>query len=226
MADQNPPKRWNLFARELEDVLAAYQLGLGHLDDRAGIHREKVRRLKQSLLTPISFPVLNVDEIEQVSEQLQLSYDDILRLRAALLATSIEKTLMDRIPQEDALLAAEQILPILLAALREQMKGTDGLGAIKGGDGSPDGAEPGDLLEPVSQAIDDAQLAFHMSFYTYTRTERIERVRYAQIRLEQALASLDEAQDEIRALSVWSHYQETAQQGLAEALERLEDLTE
>jgi hypothetical protein len=46
---QTTGRRWNLFAREMEDLLLARRLGLGHLDDRAGIHREKVRRLRRSL---------------------------------------------------------------------------------------------------------------------------------------------------------------------------------
>src|SRR5690242_18013470 len=107
MDDQSASgKRWNLFARELADILAVNHLGLGHLDDRAGIHREKVRRLIQSLSAPKSFPVLNAEEMELVIQKFQLGDEDVLRLRAALLATSIEKTLMDRINQDDALLAA------------------------------------------------------------------------------------------------------------------------
>ena len=68
MADQE--KRWNLFARELEDILATRHLGIGHLDDRAGIHREKIRRLIQSLGRPKSFPMLNAEEMEQIVKEL------------------------------------------------------------------------------------------------------------------------------------------------------------
>ena len=38
---------WNLFARVLQEILADYGLGLGHLDDRTDIHPEKVRRLQR-----------------------------------------------------------------------------------------------------------------------------------------------------------------------------------
>jgi hypothetical protein len=38
-------KRWNLFARELEDILEEHGLRLGHLNDRAGLHPQKVSRL-------------------------------------------------------------------------------------------------------------------------------------------------------------------------------------
>lgn len=96
-------KRWNIFARELADILARRGLRLGHLDDRAGIHREKVCRLRQSLAGPRSFPVLNPDEMDAVAATLHLATYKILHLRAAVLAAAIEEQLMERI----ALLIAE-----------------------------------------------------------------------------------------------------------------------
>jgi site-specific recombinase XerD len=105
--------RWNIFARELEDILALRGLRLTHLDDRAFIHREKVRRLRQSLLRPRSFPVLNPTEMDNVIVTFQLNDNEVLRLRAALLATAIEEMLMDRISSEDALFLAEHLLPVL-----------------------------------------------------------------------------------------------------------------
>ena len=51
--------------------------------------------------------------MEAVSEKLQLTDAEILRLRAAILTTSIERMLMDRINQDDALVAAEQMLPLI-----------------------------------------------------------------------------------------------------------------
>ena len=65
MATYEIPQRvWNLFARVLQEILATHGLGLGHLDDRTHIHREKVRRLQLSLKIPKSFPVLNIDKQE------------------------------------------------------------------------------------------------------------------------------------------------------------------
>ena len=124
---------WNLFARVLQEILAEHGLGLGHLDDRTNIHPEKVRRLQRSLKIPKSFPVLNIDEMEQVITVFQLKRNEKTRLRAALLATSIEETLMDRINSEDALRAAEQILAIIEQALEEHVHYLVGIGAIKGG---------------------------------------------------------------------------------------------
>ena len=101
-------RRWNLFARELEDILTNHSLRLGQLDDRAGIHREKVRRLQKSLKVPKSFPTLNPSEMDVVIESCFLTENEVFRLRAAIIATSVEAMLMDRINQDDALKAAER----------------------------------------------------------------------------------------------------------------------
>jgi hypothetical protein len=119
-------KRWNLFARELEEVLNAHGLRLGHLDDRVGIHREKIRRLQQSLLMPKSFPVLNSEEMELLIQTFNLSEEERTRLRAALLATAIERMLMDRIDQDNALHASEQIQTILRDTLLAQLEQEEG----------------------------------------------------------------------------------------------------
>src|SRR5579859_204278 len=95
--DETSQRGWNLFARVLQEILVAHGVGLGHLDDRANIHPEKVRRLQRSLQAPKSFPVLNIEEMEQVITVFRLNRQEKVRLRAAILATSVEETLMDRI---------------------------------------------------------------------------------------------------------------------------------
>src|SRR5215831_8109088 len=112
--NQITPKRWNLFARELEDILQDNGFRLGHLDDRAGIHRVKVLRLQHSLVECKNFPVLNPEELEQVEKVFNMTRQEHLRLLAALLSTGVERMLMDRLPCDRALLAAEQIQSIIL----------------------------------------------------------------------------------------------------------------
>lgn len=220
-------KRWNLFARELEDILAKRNLGLGHLDDRAGVHREKVRRLIQSLRTPKSFPVLNAEEINRIAEEFVLNETEVLQLRAAVLATSIEKTLMDRINQDDALLAAEQLFPTIFKALQEQVEGISGLGTIRRGDTDlVDDDELDMLLGSVLDAIDDAHIALHLSRNVSSHGERVEQARRALTNFEKALTELDEVAEEVRALSVWRYWYDEAQKGLAIAHKRLEELGE
>lgn len=227
MANQNTSRRWNLFARTLEEILAAYNLGLEQLEERAGIQRDKARRLVQSLRTPKIFPVLNTEEMDLVIRALQLGDDEVLQLRAALLATSIEKMLMDRINQDDALLVAEQSLPLILKALREQISGITGLGGVRGGDGGADEDDALDmLLEWTWQLVDKAEWAVQMSYRVNVHSERVERAREARARYEEALAELEEADTHIRSLRVWQNCYKTVQKGLATANERLEDLGE
>jgi len=219
-------KRWNLFARELEDILASYNLGLGHLDDRDGIHREKVRRLIQSLRAPKSFPVLNTEEMDLLVQTLQLGDEEVLRLRAALLATAIERTLMDRINQDEALLAAEQAFPLILKALHEQASRISGLGAVRGDDGGP-GAddELETLFDTIWDTMDDAEMALQLSYRVDKQSERVAKARLARARFEEALADLEGSGDHIRALHFWKDCYDATKRGLAATCERLEDLS-
>ncbi len=221
-----PEKRWNLFARELEDILADHQYTIGQLDDwGVGIHREKVRRLKQSLLMPKNFPVLNTEEMEAISEKLQLSDAEIMRLRAAILATSIERILMDRISPHDALVAAEQMLPLISKAMQEQINSITGMGAIRREDTISSDYDENDLaLESAVEAIDKGTMALHLSYSVSSHTERIERAQEARHHFEGAQAELDEVDDDIRALTSWKYCHNEAHNRLVEVNERLEDL--
>ena len=220
-----PEKRWNLFARELEDILAEHQCTVGQLGDRVGIHREKVRRLTQSLLIPKSFPVLNTDEMEAVSEKLHLSYTEMMRLRAAVLATSIERVLMDRISPPDALTAAEQLLPFIIKAMLEQIKSITGMGTIRREDTISSDYDENDLaLESAIEAIDKGTIALHLSYSVSSHTERIERAQEAHHHFEVAQAELDEIDDDIRMLASWKYCHNEAQNRLNEVSERLDEL--
>ena len=220
-------KRWNLFACELEDILADHHLSIGQLDDKVGIHREKVRRLKQSLLTPKSFPVLNTQEMKQVSEKLQLSDAEIMRLRAAVLATSIERMLMDRINKDDALAAAEQMLPLISKAMHEQVNSITGFGAIRREDTISSGYDESDLaLESSIEAIEKGTIALHLSYNVSSHTERIERAQEARHHFEVAQAELYAVDDDMRMLASWKYCYNEAQSRLIETNGRLEDLGE
>lgn len=228
MANQtSSEKGWNLFARELETILAAHQLTIGQLDDRLGIHREKVRRLKRSLLAPKSFPVLNTEEMELVIDELQLSDAETMQLRAALLAAAIERLLMDRIDQENALLACEQLFPIISAAMQQQLNSIRGLGAIRREDVIASTYDESDLaLEAAIEHVEKGTTALHLSRNVSSHSERVERTKEARSHFEAALAELEEVDGDMQLLAAWSYYQTEAQNRLAEVEERLEDLGE
>jgi hypothetical protein len=124
--------RWNIFARVLEDILAAHGARIGQIDDRTAIHREKVARLQRSLDDPGRIHTLNPDELREVRMAFGLTPDEVLRLRAAMVAASIQKTLLDRISAEDARLAAEELYPSLLESLRHRAHELRGVGRIRG----------------------------------------------------------------------------------------------
>ncbi len=219
-----PHRGWNLFARVLQDILAEHGLGLGHLDDRTNIHPEKVRRLQRSLKIPKSFPVLNIDEMEQVITVFQLKRNEKTRLRAALLATSIEETLMDRINSEDALRAAEQILAIIEQALEEHVHDLVGIGAIKGGIMMSEESEIDRKLGSALASIDHATLALHLSRNADAQVERVERAHQARDGFTLAIAELDKAAPSLKANDAWHVWHDEAQNGLTAAQSRLASL--
>ena len=217
--------RWNIFARELEDMLAVRQFPLTYIDDRTPIHREKVRRLVKSLEAPKSFPVLNSEEIDMVADAFELSEHEILRLRAAILTTAIEAMLMDRIDRRDALAVAEQLLPMIFTAMR---KGAGALGAVRGGallhmDEAMDEMDIDTILERALELIDHATMALHLCCNVDAHTERTRLARQALEYFEAALAELEEAEPEVQAKEAWQVWQQEAQKGMALANEYLEE---
>jgi hypothetical protein len=222
---ETPPGGWNLFASVLQEILAAHGLGLGHLDDRANIHREKVRRLQRSLKVPKSFPVLNIDEMEQVITTFGLNRKEKIRLRAAVLATSIEETLMDRISPDDALKAAEQILGIIEQALQEHAHDLAGIGAVKGGSiMMSEESEIDRKLGNALTAIDHATIALHLSRNADSQVERVECAQQARASFIAALAELDKAAPMLKANDAWLVWHDEAQNGLTAAQNRLVSL--
>jgi hypothetical protein len=222
---ETPPGGWNLFASVLQEILAAHGLGLGHLDDRANIHREKVRRLQRSLKVPKSFPVLNIDEMEQVITTFGLNRKEKIRLRAAVLATSIEETLMDRISPDDALKAAEQILGIIEQALQEHAHDLAGIGAVKGGSiMMSEESEIDRKLGNALTAIDHATIALHLSRNADSQVERVECAQQARASFMAALAELDKATPMLKVSDAWLVWHDEAQNGLTAAQNRLASL--
>ncbi len=218
-------KCWNLLACELEKLLASRNLHLDDLEDRASIHQEKVHRLKQSLLRPGCFPVLNTSEMQKVAEVFQLDDGELIRLRAAVLASSIEKMLMDRINQDDALQAAEMVLPVIFRAMEAQFSDNGDLGTIRGRD-ADQGKDGEQALEDALEALDSGDMALQLSYNVASHTERIAYVRAARNNFVTALAALNDVDDDIRSLRAWSVWYNDAKTGLESADSRLEDLGE
>ncbi len=212
---------WNIFARELQNVLRRHNLNLSQLDERVGIHPEKVRRLVQSLSSPKSFPVLNVEEMDQLIKTLNLSEDEIIHLRAAILAASVERTLMDRINQNDALQGANQILPIIIQALEEESESDQGLGNTRGTDiTADDNSSLDEVFRSVYVALDAGEDALNLSS-RMSSARKSSQLKLAVTQFSQAIEALKEIPSSMHTIGEWRYLQQQAQKGLKSAQEQL-----
>lgn len=161
MSFPRPPGiQWNIFARELDDILRAHQLEISRLDNIGVVYYpEKVSRLKRSLTSPAKFPTLNPEELERLEAIVPLTPDERARLRAALAAAAVERSLMDRQDPATALMAADDVFHILLARLRVQPDSP--LAAVRGDVGFIDTEDADDLYADMWDSIDRGTLALH-----------------------------------------------------------------
>jgi hypothetical protein len=197
------PIQWNIFARELDRVLAVHGLRLGQLDDEGIVHHpEKVARLQRSLNSPAHFPALNPEEMDRLQKIVGLSEEEMQRLRAALVATAVERTLMDRLDPQTALMAANDVFELCLAAMRAHS--TPILAAVRGGhmDGASDDEqaeeEVADLLDAAVIALDGAHYAPTPHARQAYAREALRLYTQALSRLEAAYVGNDDADEEER----------------------------
>ncbi len=191
----NPSIRWNIFARELENILAARGLGLGHLDDRGVVlHRQKVWRLQQSLKSPKHLTTLSVDEIDRLTVAMQLNDIEQMQLRAALLATAVEMILMDRINPQIALMASDDVFHTLFAAMKAQPE-TIMAKNVRSGAMIDDPETYGDpLFTQALDLIDRAILTIHVSRNATSPQAQSTHAREALDTFNQSLELLQQCQ--------------------------------
>jgi hypothetical protein len=218
-------ERWNIFARELEDVLADHGLRLSQLDDRAFIHREKVRRLRKSLKSSKSFPVLNPTEMDEAQVSIPLDDYEVLRLRSAIIAASIQEMLVERINPENAYVAVEQIFPTIMMAMENYKDVARGLSTMRNDTpGAPEETEGEQALEPALLAIDRATKALHLGRDGATRPERLERLQQAAKGFESAQMLLSALADQIKSSEEWHFWSAEVQKGLVVVNQHLQEL--
>jgi hypothetical protein len=222
-----PPRRWNLFARELENILAQRGCRLGQIDDRTPVNREKVARLQRSLTEP-KFHVLSPTDLEYVYEAFDFTSEERTRIRAAILATAIEKMLKDRVDVEDALVAAEQIFPILVRVLRTYEGRQKGMGAVKDSPSrwvKDDMAAMTHLFESALDYYDQGMLELHLSQGAHMIDDQIVHARQAQSIFIAALARLEETDTATKNMPSWIVWYDEIQKGLATVTTRLQTLS-
>jgi len=210
--------RWNLFARELEDVLSAHGLRLGQLDDREIVlHREKVRRLQQSLKRSGHFPTLNPDEMDRLFQIVPLTTEEQVRLRAALLATAIERILMDRIDPHAALMGANDAFAIILEAMQSS---TPPEYLVRAKDGAVIGADDQEGDEAFTTAleqIDHGTLALHNALQATSTAARLANAQEALSAFNSALEQLEHTQRPAQSSETWRVWQQEARRGSQQA---------
>jgi hypothetical protein len=219
-------RRWNIFAFELKKLLNQHGMELSQLDDRMAIHRETVRRLQRSLYQPPTLPVLNREETQLVIDSVPLDDDEAAWLRAAALTTAIQRMLCDRIHQDEARLAAEQILPIIHDSLITHT-GRKGLGNIRGGDIDP--VEDSDidmLIETALDALDRGTEMLQLSYEVRSPSDSVKKTLQASQCFQEAIDELQYADRGIRQLPSWKHWYSRAQQGMKMVRDRQKELGE
>jgi hypothetical protein len=226
-ASGGPTVRWNLFARELEDILAEHNLRLSQLDDAKDqygaplVHREKVRRLRRSLALP-AFTMLNPEELDRVVTALQFNEEERIRLNAALLATGVQMMLSDRIDALTALRAAEETFIVFQQVLQAPRAEALALAQTRGGALVTDETTELDIrFERALDALDRANLALHMSQASVNFIDKIERAQQAHRGFQNAIRLLEKADAATHEEEAWRPWRTEAQQGHASAAQLL-----
>ncbi len=220
--NESPVGGWNIFARELAAILHAKGYRLGHLNDRAGIHPQRISRLQHSLREP-RFHVLPPDDLEYVAQVFGMNEEENIRLRGAILATAIEEMLMGRIDANDALAAANAIFPLLCDALREHTTAATGIGAIKGGvvaDDSLGSVELDAALEAALEQLDAATLTVYLAA-GQAQDARASALRQAAEELDAARTTFEALPEHARQHQAWLVWHAEILKGLS-SVQRLQ----
>jgi hypothetical protein len=215
---------WNLFACQLSRTLENRGFRLGQLDDRAGIHRQKVSRLQKSMTdTRYGYPVLRPDELNRVQQAFDLDIHERLRLRGAVLATAIQEELVNHgIDDENARLAAYELYPVIVRALEEfraagKKVGTDSYITRTSSNGETIMAEQLDMkLAGALRMIDQANKYLYLENIDLERDRKV-RVQQASQCFTQALEELDSLDEETQATEMWQAWHTEAIEGQNQA---------
>lgn len=217
----NSNRHWNIFVRELETILTRRGLRLSHLDDRGIVlHREKVRRLQQSLKSPRHLTTLNPDEIERLIRVMQLTELEQKQLRAALLATAVEMILMDRIDPQTAFMASDDVFHILFSTMKAQPDMVMATG-VKAGAMSDDSEMYEDkLFAQALDLVDRAILAVHVSHNASSPQAQVVHAREAFDTFARSLLLLQQCQLPSSESDDWHYWYNEAVSGqkLAQSL--------
>lgn len=227
MSREPEETKWNIFARELEIVLAKHNLRIGQLDNRHDedgilVHPAKVSRLQKSLDEPGLYPTLSPKEIERMAKLFDLSDDEVEQLRAAVMATAVERALMARMRDpETALMAADDVFRILKSAIGNSPR----LAQAKDGEWLSEITSEGDAdFEHALQLMDQAALALHTCGEVTAMHAKLSYAREAQLAYQQAQACLQRCTSPAHTEPQWRNWHDEAVQQLHYTAELIADL--
>ena len=214
------PPAWNIFARELEAILATRGRSFGYLanlalyqsDGKPLVHAQKLDLLRQSLYEPTKYPtMLNPQQLAHVSEVLEFSPEEQHRLRAAILATAVQSTLYEReIAPEQVLKAAEAVFQIILGTWQpppndDPFQGVRHLKEKAGRNTTQQGP-----WSEITATINHAILAWHLSQGSGDDQELLNFAYQAQAGFRLALDQLQQVPEHDEQWDLW---QQEAQEG-------------
>ena len=219
---------WGIFARELKRVFK--DLGIPHtylddLKDDQGtiVDKRKAARIWASLDSPKHFAILNPTELSRLIAKLELKVEAQTRLQAAILATAVEITLMNRIPSDLALMASKQVFEMLHGALTRDPNLAS---SIKGGNRVLTGGIPNVQTVAMSQAfetakrcMDDAVLILHACNNALNLADRTNFASDAIALYTRAIELLQKAQGSVTETDDWEYWYNQAQKELRNAQE-------
>jgi hypothetical protein len=213
----------NLFARELVQILAAHGLKLEQLADLVDIQPISIQRLQKSLSDPAFAPILSPDELELLVSALLITGTEQRRLKAALLATAIQRLLKSQLGLSSARQIVGQIYPLLLdTSMKVDL---EFLGAEERGDHDASEDVEADMAwSAIWEAMDAADLALQLSNGLVSYSEQRRKVQEARSHLEEALAELEGLNKAIRSLPIWRTSHQRASKELKAVDSRLKAL--
>jgi hypothetical protein len=213
---------WNIFARELRSVLNRRGLDLPQLENHARIHREKVLRLIQSLHSKDIFPVLNVEEMQQVISMLSLDQQEILRLQAAILTSSMQQILCLHIQPEDAQQTAEIILQSLETQTNIQHQQNK-----RGGDfEAMEDNELDVMIASALEAIDTGTQKLHASMSMKSHNQRVKHALEARAIFSEAMQHLERMGITFQLQDGWQYWYSEARKSLSSTNTWLDELNQ
>lgn len=204
----------NIFARELERVLNKHGLTISKLDDLKiiseptpkvtpkdtsenelpkisnHIERATVGRLNKSLKSPSTLPVLSPADLLFVKAAVPLTDDEYKQLLAAVLATAIERILMDRIELEGAYMITEEVLKMMITAMDSKDQ-SELFSITKGLSFAVADPEGDTLYEDGLDLIDQANVSLHLAQGAATEKIKIQHAHEAVSNYDRALQALD-----------------------------------